>query len=76
MVDDARRVETGEWSGRTNVIWHEYFGSSKVVQDLAKLPGWSEGRILFAAGCMERDGETGCLVSFKCEAAMQEILSF
>jgi hypothetical protein len=76
MVDDARRVETREWSGRTNVIWHEYFGSSKVVQDLAKLPGWSEGRIVFAAGCMERDEETGCLVSFKCEAAVQEILSF
>ena len=44
-MDDVRRVETSEWSGLTNVIWHEYFGSPKVVQDLAKLPGWSEGRI-------------------------------
>ena len=46
MEDDIRWVETPEWSGLCNVIRHEYFGSTKVIQDLSQFPGWSEGRIL------------------------------
>jgi len=77
MEDDLRWVETPEWSGLCNVIRHEYFGSTKVIQDLSEFPGWSQGRISFSAGCLVRDENSGQLVSFKKDAVLsQEITSF
>ena len=45
MRDENRLVETADWSGTSHIIWHEYFGSKKIVQDLSIMPGWTEGRI-------------------------------
>ena len=43
--DEARLIETAHWTGVSSVIWHEYFGSRKVIQDLSRLNGWSDGHI-------------------------------
>jgi hypothetical protein len=43
--DEVRLIETANWSGYSNVIWHDYFGSQKVIQDLSTLPGWMDGHI-------------------------------
>ena len=35
------------------VLQHEYFGSDKVINDLAQMPGWNEGKIHLKAGCIK-----------------------
>jgi hypothetical protein len=77
IQDDVRLIETATWTGYSNVIWHEYFGSFKVIQDLSSLPGWSDGHIKFSSGCMVRDGTTGRLVAFNSEAtSSMEVAAF
>jgi hypothetical protein len=29
------------------VIEHDYFGTDKIINDLKRLPGWEEGRVLY-----------------------------
>jgi hypothetical protein len=43
--DEVRLIEAANWTGYSNVIWHDYFGSRKVIQDLSSLPGWSNGHV-------------------------------
>jgi len=38
-------------------VKHPFFGSQRVVQALAKCPGWKEGLVQFKAGCFTRDSE-------------------
>lgn len=37
-----------------NVVEHPYFGSKRVIEDLATMPGWERGLIEFEEGCMIR----------------------
>lgn len=70
--DEVRLIETTNWTGHSNVIWHDYFGSRQIIQDLSKLPGWSSGHIKFSSGCMVRDETSGRLVAFKSEATFAQ----
>jgi len=36
------------------ILKHEYLGSSKVVEDLKRMPGWSQGLIELNMGCMKK----------------------
>jgi len=44
------------------VVRHSYFGTSRVLEDLQRMPGWSEGLIELEAGCVQRDSVSGLVV--------------
>mmetsp|Transcript_16732 Transcript_16732/g.23617 ORF Transcript_16732/g.23617 Transcript_16732/m.23617 type:complete len:746 (+) Transcript_16732:3-2240(+) len=46
------------------VAKHEYFGTSKVIQDLCKMVGWDQGFIQLGSNPGRRDPESGLIVSF------------
>ena len=41
------------------ILGHDYFGSSKVIEDLSIMPGWNQGKIVITAGSTQRDLDTG-----------------
>jgi len=41
------------------VVAHDYFGSNRITQDLASLPGWDKGMVTLKGGCLLRDASTG-----------------
>jgi hypothetical protein len=46
------------------VAKHEYFGTSKIIQDLKKMAGWNEGLVQLAPNPGRRDPESGLITSF------------
>jgi len=46
------------------VAKHEYFGSSKVIQDLSQMVGWDQGRVHLGTNPGRRDPESGLITSF------------
>jgi Mg-chelatase subunit ChlD len=46
------------------ILAHEYFGTQKVLDDMSKMPGWNQGRIIINDGCMKRDENTGLIIGF------------
>lgn len=49
------------------VVEHEYLGTEKIVQDLEKLKGWSEGQVSIDYSMVERDPRTNLITGIKCE---------
>ena len=43
------------------ILGHDYFGSSRVIDDLSIMPGWNEGKIVISAGSTQRDVATGLI---------------
>lgn len=43
------------------VIEHPFFGSHKVIEDLAKMPGWDEGLVTFTNLVATHDDDTGLI---------------
>ena len=43
------------------ILRHDYFGSSKVIDDLSIMPGWAEGKIVITAGSLQTDLVTGLI---------------
>jgi len=41
------------------VVAHDFFGSDRIAQELASLPGWDEGLVSLKGGCLLRDANTG-----------------
>eukprot|EP01125_Pyxidicula_operculata_P008023 TRINITY_DN2707_c0_g1_i1.p1 TRINITY_DN2707_c0_g1~~TRINITY_DN2707_c0_g1_i1.p1 ORF type:complete len:698 (-),score=116.16 TRINITY_DN2707_c0_g1_i1:47-1894(-) len=61
IINDYECVSLGH--GFTEpVVAHEYFGTKAVIEDLARLPGWSNGLIELDGGCMLREKEGGLIV--------------
>eukprot|EP00980_Cylindrotheca_fusiformis_P028884 scaffold22668_cov161-Cylindrotheca_fusiformis.AAC.1 len=46
------------------VAKHDYFGSTKVVQDLSQMLGWNQGRVHLGLNPANRDPDTGLVTSF------------
>jgi hypothetical protein len=47
------------------VVSHPYFGSRAVVADLARMPGWREGRVVLSHSAIERDPRTHAVVGLR-----------
>jgi len=47
---------------------HAYFGSDRVLEDLAAMPGYQRGLVELAPGCVVRDPETGRVCGLRAEA--------
>jgi len=47
-----------------DVVSHPYFGSQKVIRDLQKMRGWSNGVVRFTSGCVVRDPTTLLICGF------------
>jgi hypothetical protein len=43
------------------VVRHPYFGTDAIVTDLKKMPGWSDGLIVFEEPLVERDSESNLI---------------
>mmetsp|Transcript_20870 Transcript_20870/g.30901 ORF Transcript_20870/g.30901 Transcript_20870/m.30901 type:complete len:724 (+) Transcript_20870:59-2230(+) len=54
------------------VAMHPYFGSQKVVEDLSKMSGWSEGLITFRPNPCSRDPDTKLVTHFCKEDASKQ----
>merc|ERR1719164_266609 len=52
------------------VVRHAYFGSRRIVDDLAALPGWRGGRVELLHGWLRRDDATGLLCGIHAERAL------
>jgi len=68
MRDEVRRVDGDGWAGESAVIWHDYFATARVIEDLRVLPGWDAGRVQFGSRSMARDQASGRLVDWRAES--------
>jgi hypothetical protein len=48
-----------------NIVYHEYFGSEKVVEDLKKLNGWDQGEIIITPNNIIRNKVTNYIEGIK-----------
>lgn len=57
------------------VVGHQYFGSPRIVADMEKMVGWSNGLISILYGsCIKKDAKTGLTVSiYQDQQLLQEI---
>jgi hypothetical protein len=46
------------------VVSHPFFGSQRVLEALKSMPGWTNGKIVFDAGCIVKDATTGLATGF------------
>ena len=53
----------GHSFNQNDVIKHAYFGSQRVIQDLRKLEGWSNGKVNITNRMVHRDPESNQIVS-------------
>jgi len=53
------------------VVGHEYLGTSKVIQDLKRFPGWEGGLVEFVDGCMVRDRASGLMCGWDASKLVQ-----
>lgn len=44
------------------VIGHEYLGTKKVIDDLKKLEGWNDGKVILNRAMVKRDPRTSLIV--------------
>merc|ERR1712046_462036 len=42
-----------------DVVRHPYFGTSAVIDDIMRMPGYGEGRVMLHSGCLKRSHQTG-----------------
>jgi len=48
------------------VAAHAFFGTDRVVQELARMPGWADGRVELVAGsCVVRDARTNLVCGLR-----------
>jgi len=59
VINNMECVTLGHGFVEDDVVRHSYFGSGAVLNDLAKLPGWTDGIIRLPVGCVVRDPVTG-----------------
>lgn len=58
FVNNIETVTLGHnFTGET--IYHPFFGSSKVIEELKKLEGWEQGQVILPFDSLERHSETG-----------------
>jgi len=66
VVGGVRCVALGHGL-REGAAEHAYFGSEAVLRDLAALPGYEQGLVELAPGCVVRDPETGIVCGLRAE---------
>ena len=54
------------------VVKHEYYGTSAVIDDLKRMGGWEEGLVVLSCENVERDGESGMVVGLKKKSQISE----
>lgn len=47
------------------VVAHPYFGSQRIVRDLAAMAGWGKGLVELRTGCLVRDEDTGLVCGLR-----------
>jgi len=45
-----------------DVVRHEYYGTSAILEDLKRMEGWENGLVVLASGDMKRDENSGMVV--------------
>merc|ERR1711998_171209 len=58
-IDGVTVVTLGHRLRESPIVEHEYFGTSKVIEDLSNLNGWNEGRVILENGGFARHTSTG-----------------
>ena len=59
VIDGVECVTLGHGFEEDEVVRHPYFGTSRVIEDLQRLPGWAAGLIELRSGCLLRDAVSG-----------------
>lgn len=67
VIDGVQCVSLGHAFADDPVLTHPYFGSARVVEDLARMKGWEDGLVQFESGCLVRNEETGLVCGFRTE---------
>lgn len=49
------------------VVEHDYFGTSRVIEDLKRLPGWAQGRVELPLGVFTRHTESNLVCGLTLE---------
>jgi len=65
LINNVECVTLGHNYVDDEVVSHPYFGSRKIIADLSKQRGWSEGLVELVSGCMIRDSETGLICGIR-----------
>jgi len=64
IINDTECVTLGHGL-KDSVVAHDYFGSDRVISDLKKLYGWSNGMIQLTPECIVRDQKTRHICGIK-----------
>jgi len=71
VLDSGHIVNADGWEALTlghgfaePVAEHAYFGTERVIEDLAKQPGWAEGRPTFKNLKARKDPDTGLIIGW------------
>lgn len=62
ILNDTQVCTLGHGFTGSPVIEHEYFGTQRVIDDLKRKPGWSEGFIVLDDANQLRDADTGNVI--------------
>jgi len=54
-----------------DVVRHEYYGTSAIIDDLKRMEGWENGLVMLGSGDMKRDEKSGMVVGMIKGAASQ-----
>jgi len=64
MIDDVWCITLAH-GYMMGILDHSYFGTSAVTNDLMKLPGWNNGRVIIDNNCIIRDHITNMICGIK-----------
>ena len=59
VINKTTVITLGHGIVGDDVASHEYWGTSRVVSDLAAMEGWANGLVQLEPGCVVRDATTG-----------------
>ncbi len=68
MVNGIHCISLGH-GFKGDVVEHEYLGTEKIINDLEKLNGWSDGKVFLNVGMLKRDSRTNLIVGIVHEEA-------
>jgi len=63
-IGELEAISLGHGITDDPVAQHDYFGTSKVIQDLSKMAGWDQGHVELGPKSAVRDANTGLIVSY------------
>ena len=72
QIGSFEAVALGHGITNDNVARHEYLGTSKVIDDLRQMIGWSQGFIKLGPNPGIRDPESGLIVAFEQDFSTDE----